>query len=71
MTNGAHSPFPQDSTWTDTYLLILGIFAIVNVGIFILDMTLWQGGLNVIAFYNRLVDYFGALLPSQFCLRLL
>ena len=63
MANGPSSPFPQDSTWTDTYLLVLGIFTGANVVIFILDAALWQGGSNVVAYYNNLVDYFGGAAP--------
>ena len=63
MANGPSSPFPHDSTWTDTYLLVLGIFTGANVVIFILDAALWQGGSNVVAYYNNLVDYFGGAAP--------
>ena len=63
MANGPSSPFPQDSTWTDTYLLVLGIFTGANVVIFILDAALWQGSSNVVAYYNNLVDYFGGAAP--------
>ena len=63
MANGPSSPFPQDSTWTDTYLLVLGIFTAANVVIIILDATLWQGSSNVVAYYNNLVDYFGGAAP--------
>ena len=63
MANGPSSPFPQDSTWTDTYLLVLGIFTGANVALFILDATLWQGGSNVVAYYSNLVDYFGGAAP--------
>ena len=63
MANGPTSPFPQDSTWTDTYLLVLGIFTAANVVIFILDAVLWQGGSNVVAYYNNLVAYFGGAAP--------
>ena len=63
MANGPSSPFPQDSTWTDTYLLVLGIFTAANVVVFILDATLWQGSSIVVAYYNNLVDYFGGAAP--------
>lgn len=63
MANGASSPFPQDSTWTDTYLLVLGIFTVANAVIFTLDTTLWHGGVAVVAYYNNLVDYFGGAAP--------
>lgn len=63
MANGASSPFPQDSTWTDTYLLVLGVLAAANVAIYTLDTTLWQGGVTVVAYYNNLVDYFGGAAP--------
>ena len=63
MANGASSPFPQDSTWTDTYLLVLGVFTVANAIIFILDTTLWQSGSHVVGYYNRLVGYFGGAAP--------
>ena len=63
MANGPSSPFPQDSTWTDTYLLVLGIFTAANVVIFILDAVLWQGNSIVVAYYNNLVNYFGGAAP--------
>ena len=63
MANGASSPFPQDSTWTDTYLLVLGMLAAANAVIFTLDTALWQGGVTVVAYYNNLVDYFGGAAP--------
>ena len=63
MANGTSSPFPHDSTWTDTYLLVLGIFTVANAVIFILDTTLWQGSSFVVAYYNNLVGYFGGAAP--------
>ena len=63
MANGTSSPFPHDSTWTDTYLLVLGIFTVANAVIFILDTTLWQGSSIVVAYYNNLVGYFGGAAP--------
>ena len=63
MANGASSPFPQDSTWTDTYLIVLGILTVANAVIFTLDTTLWQGGATVVAYYNNMVDYFGGAAP--------
>ena len=63
MANGPSSPFPQDATWTDTYLLVLGIFTAANVVVFILDAALWQGSSIVVAYYNNLVDYFGGAAP--------
>ena len=45
----------RNSTWTDT--------ARASLVIFILDAALWQGGSNVVAYYNNLVDYFGGAAP--------
>ena len=59
MNDSSYGLFEPNSGWPNTYLLILGLFAIANAATFTLDATLWQGRMDVIVYYHSLVKFFG------------
>ena len=63
MSNTSPGLFEPDSGWPNTYLLMLGLFTVVNVTMFTLDTNLWQGSVNMVVYYHTLVDYFGGAAP--------
>ena len=59
MDDSPRGLFEPDSGWPNTYLLILGLFAVVNAATFILEATLWEGRVDMVVYYHNLVNHFG------------
>ncbi len=59
MDNSSPGLFEPNSGWPNTYLLMLGLFAIVNAATFMLDTTLWHGRIDMVVYYHSLVKHFG------------
>lgn len=59
MNDSSYRLFEPNSGWPNTYLLMLGLFAVGNAATFTLDATLWHGRTDMVVYYHNLVDYFG------------
>ena len=59
MDNSSPGLFEPNSGWPNTYLLMLGLFAIANFATFTLDAIFWQGRIDMVVYYHSLVKHFG------------
>ena len=60
---GSFTIFEPGSEWPKTYLYTLMAFTVANAAIFVLDATVWLGGVKAVTLYNGLVEYFGGAAP--------